>query len=75
MSESTTSQLPPLPRFQSAVRRLPVSAAQTETDNYYRYRDGRVPRAFMRFLLSHPDIARELLADIEAYHQEGEQAA
>lgn len=64
-----------LPRFQSALRERPLSTVDLETDTYYRYRDGRVPRTFVQFLIKHPDIARALFADIEAYAQEREQAA
>jgi hypothetical protein len=72
MSDLTTIRLP---RFQSALRKRPISTVDLETDTYYRYRDGRVPTTFVRFLIRHPDLARELLADIEAYTEEFEQAA
>ncbi len=67
--------LPPLPRFQHAIKSTPVRQVKVTTDTYYRYRDGQFPKAFVRFLIDNPDLAQEFCADILELANEPDQQA
>jgi hypothetical protein len=56
-----TSEYFSLPRFQQAIRE---TRPDLPNDTYKRYRNGRLPRAFVRLLIQRPDLAEALCADI-----------
>lgn len=63
-----------LPRFQAALDRETRTQLGLKPDTHQRYKKGRIPKGFVNFLISRPDIAHALCEDIAELTQSNKAA-